>query len=180
MPECALKRWIYNKVSLMAFRILTRSYSGTVRFHQLENRPRAQGVCVANHTPPIDVCILSCDVSYALVSRRRDSSVPPSVRQIVSGVRSGVVRISRGCVRRWFCRRLEDVRTRVCSSRVRRSWFCVVAVPSGVRFSGCFVVRLSAGACKVSGLIQSSSQGPSSVSVGTCVTQRYLRLHLSE
>ncbi|KAF0312915.1 Glycerol-3-phosphate acyltransferase 3 [Amphibalanus amphitrite] len=67
VPECAAKRWIYNKVSLMAFRILTRSYSGTIRFHQLENRPRPQGVCVANHTSPIDVCILSCDVSYALV-----------------------------------------------------------------------------------------------------------------
>ncbi|XP_043215706.1 glycerol-3-phosphate acyltransferase 3-like isoform X1 [Amphibalanus amphitrite] len=70
VPECAAKRWIYNKVSLMAFRILTRSYSGTIRFHQLENRPRPQGVCVANHTSPIDVCILSCDVSYALIGQR--------------------------------------------------------------------------------------------------------------
>ncbi|XP_043215725.1 glycerol-3-phosphate acyltransferase 4-like isoform X3 [Amphibalanus amphitrite] len=33
VPECAAKRWIYNKVSLMAFRILTRSYS---------DRPAAQ------------------------------------------------------------------------------------------------------------------------------------------
>ena len=34
-----------------------------------ENRPD-HGVCVANHTSPIDVLMLSCDNSYALVGQR--------------------------------------------------------------------------------------------------------------
>ena len=33
----------------------------------LNFRPRSDGICVANHTTPIDVVILQTDKSYALV-----------------------------------------------------------------------------------------------------------------
>ncbi len=33
-----------------------------------ENKARGGGICVANHTSPIDVVILGCDNTYAMVS----------------------------------------------------------------------------------------------------------------
>lgn len=36
-------------------------------FKPRENRPRNGGICVANHTSPIDVIILASDGYYAMV-----------------------------------------------------------------------------------------------------------------
>ena len=60
---------IYNWAALTCFRILSRSFSGVVRFHNEQFRPKSDGICVANHTTPIDVVVLSCDRSYALVTK---------------------------------------------------------------------------------------------------------------
>jgi len=60
---------IYNWAALTCFRILSRSFSGVVRFHNEQFRPKSDGICVANHTTPIDVVVLSCDRSYALVGQ---------------------------------------------------------------------------------------------------------------
>ncbi len=38
-----------------------------IQFHNKHLRPKSDGICVANHTTPIDVVVLSCDRSYALV-----------------------------------------------------------------------------------------------------------------
>ena len=62
-----LKLIVYNWAALTCFRILSRSFSAVIRFHNSEFRPKSDGICVANHTTPIDVVILSCDRSYALV-----------------------------------------------------------------------------------------------------------------
>ena len=67
-PLSFIKRHIYNWASLTCFRILSRSFSGVIRFHNQEYRPKSDGICVANHTTPIDVVVLSCDRSYALVT----------------------------------------------------------------------------------------------------------------
>ena len=40
-----------------------------IKFHNKENRPKTDGICVANHTSPIDVVILSVDRPYALVGQ---------------------------------------------------------------------------------------------------------------
>ena len=63
-----LKGPIYNWAALTCFRILSRSFSGVIRFHNKQYRPNSDGICVANHTTPIDVVVLSCDRSYALVT----------------------------------------------------------------------------------------------------------------
>ena len=34
-----------------------------------ENRAKGGGICVANHTSPIDIILLGCDNAYAMVSR---------------------------------------------------------------------------------------------------------------
>lgn len=36
--------------------------------HNRENRPKKGGICVANHTSPIDIVILANDGCYAMVS----------------------------------------------------------------------------------------------------------------
>lgn len=69
IPEGRFKKWIYSRVSLMCFRILARSFSAIVTYHNKENRAKGGGICVANHTSPIDVVILACDNCYALVGQ---------------------------------------------------------------------------------------------------------------
>ena len=48
---------------------MSRGFSGIINFHNPENRARGGGICVANHTSPIDVVILHCDNAYALVGQ---------------------------------------------------------------------------------------------------------------
>ncbi|KAF8785866.1 Glycerol-3-phosphate acyltransferase 3 like protein [Argiope bruennichi] len=38
-------------------------------YHNKENKAKGGGICVANHTSPIDVVILACDNCYALVGQ---------------------------------------------------------------------------------------------------------------
>ncbi|KAI1722174.1 acyltransferase domain-containing protein [Ditylenchus destructor] len=65
-----IKAKLYARVMLMCMRISSRAFSSIVKFHNKENRPK-YGVCVANHTSPIDVMILSCDSCYALVGQKQ-------------------------------------------------------------------------------------------------------------
>ncbi|XP_054159072.1 glycerol-3-phosphate acyltransferase 4-like [Oppia nitens] len=69
IPNGRLKRWVYYRVSIMCFRVLSRGFSGLITYHDVENRAKSGGICVANHTSPIDVVILHCDNSYALVGQ---------------------------------------------------------------------------------------------------------------
>ncbi|CAG2109357.1 unnamed protein product [Medioppia subpectinata] len=69
VPDGRLKRFLYHFVSVMCFRILSRGFSGLITFHNTENRAKPGGLCVANHTSPIDVVILHCDNAYALVGQ---------------------------------------------------------------------------------------------------------------
>lgn len=56
----------FSKVSIWCFNFLSCSLSAVITFHNRENIPKC-GICVANHTTPIDVMVLHCDNSYALV-----------------------------------------------------------------------------------------------------------------
>lgn len=47
---------------------MARCLSAVIRFHNKQYRPKNGGVCVANHTSPVDVLVLSTDNSYSLVS----------------------------------------------------------------------------------------------------------------
>ena len=57
--------------SLMKF--YTGAISTVITYHNPENMPK-DGICVANHTSPIDVLILACDNAYALVRKGGISS----------------------------------------------------------------------------------------------------------
>lgn len=65
-PEGNLKRWLNRHVSIMCFGVLSSALSAVITYHNVENRPK-RGICVANHTSPIDVLVLACDNCYALV-----------------------------------------------------------------------------------------------------------------
>ncbi|KAK2706268.1 glycerol-3-phosphate acyltransferase 3-like isoform X1 [Artemia franciscana] len=70
LAEGPLKRSIYHKINLIIFRFMSTALSCVITYHNEENRPKKKGLCVANHTSPIDVLVLTCDNSYALIGQR--------------------------------------------------------------------------------------------------------------
>lgn len=68
LPEGWLKQRLHYSVYTTSFQILGESISAVVTYHNQENKATSGGICVANHTSPIDVLILACDNAYALVS----------------------------------------------------------------------------------------------------------------
>ena len=67
LPEGEMKRWLNYQVYTVGFQILGGALSAVITYHNPENKPK-RGICVANHTSPIDVVILACDNAYALVN----------------------------------------------------------------------------------------------------------------
>ncbi|XP_053670898.1 glycerol-3-phosphate acyltransferase 3 [Anopheles nili] len=70
IPTYRLRRTMNDMVFKHTFRMITRSISGLVRFHNPEYKPKNCGFCVANHTTPIDIAILSTDCIYSLIGQR--------------------------------------------------------------------------------------------------------------
>ena len=67
LPDGEIKKTLHYHVYTSCFQIIGGSLSAVINFHNTENKPK-RGICVANHTSPIDVLILACDNAYALVS----------------------------------------------------------------------------------------------------------------
>lgn len=68
MPDGPNKRWMVEKVSIQCFSLLSSALSAVINYHNIQNRPGGSGICVANHTSPIDVLILMQDNCYSLVN----------------------------------------------------------------------------------------------------------------
>ncbi|VDD90216.1 unnamed protein product [Enterobius vermicularis] len=66
-----VKKWLSENAMPICMRIMCRTFSTIIRVHNSENRAEHGGICVANHTSPIDVMILSCDNNYAMVGQRQ-------------------------------------------------------------------------------------------------------------
>ncbi|RDD43542.1 Glycerol-3-phosphate acyltransferase 3 [Trichoplax sp. H2] len=66
LPKSSLQTKLNHYAYLIAFRVLARAISASIRVHNRENRAKGGGICVANHTSPIDVLILSTDNCYAM------------------------------------------------------------------------------------------------------------------
>lgn len=69
LPSHRLKRKLNELVYKIGFRIMARSISGTITFYNKEYRPGRGGFCVANHTTPVDIAILSTDCMFSLVRK---------------------------------------------------------------------------------------------------------------
>ncbi|XP_010116174.1 PREDICTED: glycerol-3-phosphate acyltransferase 3-like [Chlamydotis macqueenii] len=68
-PNGRVKCWLSNQVQMTCATLGIRCMSGVVRFNNRENRPQKGGICVANHTSPLDVLILASDGCYSLVGQ---------------------------------------------------------------------------------------------------------------
>lgn len=71
LPKSSFRHWIDEKCMLISFRIIARAVSAVITFHNQENLASGGGICVANHTSPIDVLILMCGRCYSLVGQRQ-------------------------------------------------------------------------------------------------------------
>jgi glycerol-3-phosphate O-acyltransferase 3/4 len=65
----ACKRYLNWYASLILHRILSRVFSAIITFHNREYRAKQGSICVANHTSPIDVIILSTDNCYSMIGQ---------------------------------------------------------------------------------------------------------------
>lgn len=70
IPQRKLRVRANDYVFKRTFRIICRSLSAVIRFHNLQFKPKRCGFCVANHTTPMDVAILSTDHTYSLIGQR--------------------------------------------------------------------------------------------------------------
>uniref|UniRef100_A0A8C4F596 Phospholipid/glycerol acyltransferase domain-containing protein n=1 Tax=Dicentrarchus labrax TaxID=13489 RepID=A0A8C4F596_DICLA len=69
LPNGRIKNFLSEKVHLMCYRICVRALTAIITYHDSENKPKNGGICVANHTSPIDVIILASDGCYAMVGQ---------------------------------------------------------------------------------------------------------------
>lgn len=67
VPLRGLRYYLNDRAFKITFRIITRSLTSVITFHDEHNKPKNCGFCVANHTSPIDIAILSTDCSFSLV-----------------------------------------------------------------------------------------------------------------
>ncbi|KAI3380822.1 hypothetical protein SNEBB_002345 [Seison nebaliae] len=75
IPHGRLKQNFFWIVSLTIHRLLARVFTAIITHHNKENRAKSDGICVANHTSPIDVIILSTENCYALVGQKHGGSL---------------------------------------------------------------------------------------------------------
>jgi len=66
-----LRGWLNHYGTLILHRMLSRVFSAIITIHNKENRAQPGSICVANHTSPIDVIILSTDNSYSMIGQRQ-------------------------------------------------------------------------------------------------------------
>jgi len=83
LPEGPMKRWLHYQVYTVGFQIMGGVLSAVITYHNPENKPEGGGICVANHTSPIDVVILACDNAYALIGQLH-SGVIGSFQRVLS------------------------------------------------------------------------------------------------
>lgn len=70
IPMRETRQYFNDLAFKIAFRIVCRSLSAVITIHNKEYRPKQCGFCVANHTTPIDIAILSTDCSFSLIGQR--------------------------------------------------------------------------------------------------------------
>uniref|UniRef100_A0A8C5QW15 Glycerol-3-phosphate acyltransferase 4 n=1 Tax=Leptobrachium leishanense TaxID=445787 RepID=A0A8C5QW15_9ANUR len=100
LPNGRFKEFLSRHVHLMCYRICVRALTAIITYHGSENRPRNGGICVANHTSPIDVIVLASDGYYAMVG------------QIHGGLMGVIQRaMVKSCPHAWFER--SEVKDRI-------------------------------------------------------------------
>ncbi|KAM4719316.1 glycerol-3-phosphate acyltransferase 3 isoform 2-T2 [Anableps anableps] len=140
------KNWLSELVHLTCYRICARGLSATIHYHNIENRPQKGGICVANHTTPIDVVILANDGCYAMVGQ-------------IHGGLMGVIQRSmvRSCPHVWFERsEMKDRHT--VTSRLRdhvgaKTKLPILIFPEGTCVNNTSVMMFKKGSFEIGGTI---------------------------
>ncbi|KAL7062310.1 hypothetical protein AAHC03_0922 [Spirometra sp. Aus1] len=70
-PNSRLGIWLSGRGYQKAMLLNLCAYAPVIRFHNPENRPAANTICVANHTTPVDFAVLASDNTYAVVGQKQ-------------------------------------------------------------------------------------------------------------
>ncbi|KAL4617266.1 glycerol-3-phosphate acyltransferase 3-like, partial [Arapaima gigas] len=146
LPNSRVKNWLSELVHLMCYRICARGLSATIHYHNKENKPKKGGICVANHTSPIDVVILANDGCYAMVGQ-------------VHGGLMGVIQRSmvRSCPHVWFERsEMKDrhlVTKRLTDHVADKTKLPILIFPEGTCINNTSVMMFKKGSFEIGGTI---------------------------
>ncbi|KAJ8397117.1 hypothetical protein AAFF_G00009710 [Aldrovandia affinis] len=146
LPSSRAKDWLSELVHLMCYRICARGLSATIHYHNKENRPTKGGLCVANHTSPIDIVILANDGCYAMVGQ-------------VHGGLMGVIQRSmvRSCPHIWFERsEMKDrhlVTQRLKDHVADKTKLPILIFPEGTCINNTSVMMFKKGSFEIGGTI---------------------------
>ncbi|OAF69243.1 hypothetical protein A3Q56_03019 [Intoshia linei] len=55
-----------HNLTIQVYRLTARALSAVIKFHNPEHKAKPGGICVANHTSPIDIILLGCDNVYGM------------------------------------------------------------------------------------------------------------------
>ncbi|XP_063050629.1 glycerol-3-phosphate acyltransferase 3-like [Engraulis encrasicolus] len=146
LPNSRVKNWLSELVHVMCYRILARGLSAVIHYHNKENRPKRGGICVANHTSPIDVVILANDGCYAMVGQ-------------VHGGLMGVIQraMERSCPHIWFERsEMKDrhlVTKRLTDHVNDKGKLPILIFPEGTCINNTSVMMFKKGSFEIGGTI---------------------------
>merc|ERR1719219_3246907 len=132
-------------IKTVSFQILGGVLSAVITYHNSENKPK-RGICVANHTSPIDVVVLACDNAYALIGQKH-SGFLGSMQSTLSRATSHI----------WF-ERLESKDRETVAKRLREhvedpTKLPILIFPEGTCINNTSVMQFKKGSFEVGGTI---------------------------
>lgn len=146
LPNWRIKYWLSEWVHVICYRICARGLSATIRYHNRENKPKKGGICVANHTSPIDVVILCNDGCYAMVGQIHGGLMGVLQRAMV-----------RSCPHVWF-ERAEMKDRHLVTKRLRdhvndKKKLPILIFPEGTCINNTSVMMFKKGSFEIGGTI---------------------------
>ncbi|KAG7278279.1 hypothetical protein CRUP_036356 [Coryphaenoides rupestris] len=146
LPNSRVKYWLSEWVHVMCYRICARGLSATIRYHNKENKPQKGGICVANHTSPIDIVILCNDGCYAMVGQIHGGLMGVLQRAMV-----------RSCPHVWF-ERAEMKDRHLVAKRLRdhvndKTKLPILIFPEGTCINNTSVMMFKKGSFEIGGTI---------------------------
>eukprot|EP00126_Sphaerothecum_destruens_P007607 Sdes_comp19910_c0_seq1m12323 len=69
LPRGPPRKYLEDTFSFITARMFVLSWSAVIEYHDRQNKPKS-GICVANHTSPIDCIVLANDNCYSMVGQR--------------------------------------------------------------------------------------------------------------
>lgn len=145
VPEYGFKRRVVHSLLRLCFRLGTCCIPVVRRVHNVEHRPQT-GICVCNHTSPVDVLMLMCDVHYSLTGQRHDGIL-------------GVIQraLARASPHMWFERRaLSDRESLGVVLRLHATvdgWPPVLLFPEGTCINNTAVMRFKKGSFAICNVV---------------------------